>query len=508
MIKKLLYILILLSSCATVNNPSGGPTDSTPPKVLASNPDSGQLNVQTQEIWLEFDEYVKTNNINELLIISPRLSDRYETSIKKKRLTINFPGDSLQANTTYTVSLNGSIVDINESNALEDYQLFFSTGNTIDSLSYNAVIIDALTKKACEECILSFYTSENDSAILREKPEYLSRTNRSGRVKFEHLPPKKFRAVAIKDENKNLKLDAEEQVSLFKNIQIIDSIIPDTFYVFDYKPIKNYTAKVNRSYPGVIKLSFEDPLTIDSLSLSLDNQSLDYAINKTQDTITSYVDVTTADTFNISLIHCSDTQYLKYIPSPLKSTTFDLRVSRTERASIQLQHAHELDTIYLDRIKLKQDSIYKIIDSITIEKNRAFIYSVLTEASVQLLLDSNSIEDINGSYAKRDSFELKYKEKEGAKLKLILNTSRTEPLLIQLIEGSSVLYEHLSNGSITIDYPMIKSGTYFIRIITDSNNNGRWDGGDLFQNQKAEEVTISEMISLRTNWDKELIINL
>ena len=49
----------LLSRCASVAAPQGGPKDSLPPKVVAMTPAYGTTNFKGKRIYIEFDEYVQ-----------------------------------------------------------------------------------------------------------------------------------------------------------------------------------------------------------------------------------------------------------------------------------------------------------------------------------------------------------------------------------------------------------------------------------------------------------------
>ena len=49
----------LITACASVGSPDGGPYDETPPVFLGSTPEPFALGVKSKRISLEFDEYIK-----------------------------------------------------------------------------------------------------------------------------------------------------------------------------------------------------------------------------------------------------------------------------------------------------------------------------------------------------------------------------------------------------------------------------------------------------------------
>ena len=130
-------VMILIAGCARRSAPSGGPKDSIPPVLVASNPKINSVNFSADEIRLTFDEWVELDGLDQQLIISPPIEkNKYEIkplSGVTKKLFISFI-DSLQENTTYTINFGNSIVDNNEGNEMNFFSYTFSTGPTLDSL--------------------------------------------------------------------------------------------------------------------------------------------------------------------------------------------------------------------------------------------------------------------------------------------------------------------------------------------------------------------------------------
>ena len=163
--KYILPFILILFSCASVQQLDGGDKDVTPPQVQSVFPDSASLNVKSKIISFTFDEYISTTKTNELLIISPsqKTNPTIESKGKKLIITLN---DSLLPTTTYTIQFNGAIIDINESNPLIDYNYIFSTGSYLDSLSIQGLVKDIITNKPCDGCNVHLYKTINDSLVL------------------------------------------------------------------------------------------------------------------------------------------------------------------------------------------------------------------------------------------------------------------------------------------------------------------------------------------------------
>ena len=116
--------LALLTGCASINNPEGGPKDETPPKLVSSNPKDQQLNVKTNIITLDFDEEVQQNNLTKELLITPNLENKFKVRSDNNQLQLVFD-KPLQDSTTYIFNFRKGIQDITEKNVAQDLKLAF-----------------------------------------------------------------------------------------------------------------------------------------------------------------------------------------------------------------------------------------------------------------------------------------------------------------------------------------------------------------------------------------------
>ena len=175
-------VMILIAGCARRSSPSGGEEDSIPPVLIASNPKINTVNFDADEIRLTFNEWVKLEDLQKQLIISPPLdNEKYEIkplSGVTKKIFVNFI-DTLQENTTYTINFGNSIVDNNEGNKMNFFSYTFSTGPTLDSLYLKGSVEDAFNLETDEYLSLQLYridSTYNDSIIYNNQPTYLANT--------------------------------------------------------------------------------------------------------------------------------------------------------------------------------------------------------------------------------------------------------------------------------------------------------------------------------------------
>ena len=62
---------LLLAACASIGSPDGGRYDEEPPKVLFCTPGDKSVGSDKKKISIWFDEYIKVENANEKVTISP-----------------------------------------------------------------------------------------------------------------------------------------------------------------------------------------------------------------------------------------------------------------------------------------------------------------------------------------------------------------------------------------------------------------------------------------------------
>src|SRR5690606_35818252 len=77
--------------CASIQRPMGGPKDSIPPTILSETPPNLTRNFDAEKIVIEFDEYVKLNNPQKEISLSPDIEQPINPRIKRKTIEIALP---------------------------------------------------------------------------------------------------------------------------------------------------------------------------------------------------------------------------------------------------------------------------------------------------------------------------------------------------------------------------------------------------------------------------------
>ncbi|HNB62825.1 MAG TPA: Ig-like domain-containing protein, partial [Saprospiraceae bacterium] len=126
-------VAIVLSGCASLTSPNGGPKDKEPPILLNSTPKHKQIHVTATTIILNFNEPIKLNNPREEILISPSPGKGIEYKAKGNTVIITTKRP-WRDSTTYNIQFRDGIQDLTEGNTPPDLNLSFSTGDYLDSM--------------------------------------------------------------------------------------------------------------------------------------------------------------------------------------------------------------------------------------------------------------------------------------------------------------------------------------------------------------------------------------
>jgi len=198
--------LVLLSSCANTGTPSGGPKDTTPPRLIRSLPLGNQVNFNKNRVELFFDEIVALENPSEKVIVSPPQKTQPTVKAYGNKISVLF-SDSLKPNTTYTIDFTDGITDYNEKNKFGDYAFSFSTGDKIDSLAVSGTLIDASNLNPVSGVLVGVHSNLDDSTFVKVPFRRISKTSQNGFFSVKGLSNQQFRVFALADKNNDYRFD-------------------------------------------------------------------------------------------------------------------------------------------------------------------------------------------------------------------------------------------------------------------------------------------------------------
>ncbi len=217
---------LALASCAKMGNPDGGWYDETPPHVVGASPADGATHVKARKITISFDEFIKIDDAQNKVVVSPPQLESPDIKSEGKRIRVSLK-DSLKANTTYTVDFSDAISDNNEGNPLGNYTYSFSTGDAIDTLQVAGYVLDASNLEPVKGILVGLYANLNDTAFTHEPMLRVSRTDSRGHFVVKGVAPGEYRVYALQDADGNYMFSQKGEQIAFSRDTIVPASKPD-----------------------------------------------------------------------------------------------------------------------------------------------------------------------------------------------------------------------------------------------------------------------------------------
>ena len=520
----LVTVLFVFLQCARRGSPTGGPKDEIPPVLIKAEPENLSTEFKNTKISLTFDEYVRLEDIQNQLIVSPPL--KYNPQISPQgaasKVIEIIIKDTLKENTTYTLNFGESIVDNNEGNPNRFLSYVFSTGTYIDSLEVSGVVKDAFNREEDDFISVMLYeidSTYNDSTVYLRPPNYITNTLDSTNIfTLKYLKAGSYAMIAVKDNNKNNIFDqAEDKIGFIKDTVVLPA---DTVYLLnlfkeipDYKvPLPSYAAanKIIFGYYGgdeiiditplsilpdtietlIAKVPEKDtlnfwftPFEVDSLVFEVANEK-----EKVRDTFTVKTRKLLSDSL---MLYPSSRQKLNLQDN--FSIATNIPIKSVDSSKVILFNKDTLDVPF----KLRLDTLKNSLQ-FDFEKEANEIYSLVLYPEVLRDFFNNTNDTI--AYRLRTDGLADY-----GNLRLNLEGNLSYPMIVQLTDKDGKLYRevYLTEGTLA-DFNTLDPDEYYIRIIFDANLNKKWDTGNYLQKKQPEVVIYyPTIIEVRANWELE-----
>lgn len=463
-----IWQLSLLTGCANIIPPLGGPKDTLPPVLMRSLPVQHAKNVTGKTITLNFDEYVQVDNAFQNLIVSPTPEKFPLITNKLREITIKM-WDTLEPNTTYSFNFGNSIKDVNEGNIFRNFTYVFSTGSTIDSLSLAGNVILAENGKVDSTLIVLLHRHLDDSAVVKEKPRFVTKLDGKGNFRFNNLPAGTYGLFALKDEGFKKYTDSSTMFAFASKPVIIGADNqPVTMYAFVAQKEKRRTTNTqpstNTNAPKEKSKEKVDTKLRFSLNMQDGQQDL---LGNLQITFSK-----TLKDLDSSKIILTDDKY-----NPIKG------------------------------IKVSLDSLRKIV---TIQNPWR------EKQGYKLLLLKGVATDSGGnSITKNDTIPFKAKPESayGSVLVTFTGLDLAKHPVLQWVQ-SDVVVKSIVLTTNRYKAKLFEPGSYEMRILFDTNQNGKWDTGDYWKKVQPEIVqplknkANNDKATVKANWDNEFPITL
>lgn len=548
-----------VNSCANPLAPTGGPKDTIPPELIRSDPTDQSLNFQKQIISLTFNEFISADKLKQSLIITPVVESTYKTFIKKELISLEFD-EPFNDSTTYTFNFFDGITDITENNPAENLVLAFSTGNYIDSLEIFGNVKDLFTGKPIPKATIGLYSHTDTLDFQLVKPTYFTTSDESGAFHIQNIKANRYRIFSFLDENKNLLFDpASESYSFLPETFLLDSTISDSI---QFKLIKIDASELKMSSARATGRYFEVRYTkpINHFSYQTTNsQYLPSILTGENNTIRFYDDgIIKHDSLQVILQvrdslrnSLTDTVFVKFRESSRKADDFKANLLPKSNSSIFKDPRFELsfnkptiindsnfltvplDTFYHLSYPIKDlkfndtrtrlffniditrsslsDSIKSFltanpIDSTSVDSTQLFInekLSSLNNDRFKLNVSTGSFISVENDTSQSISQSYKFADPKSYGT-ITVNISTTVPsYTVQLMKKDAAI-KAISNCT-SCKFTNTEPGDYWVRILIDNNEDGKWSVGNYLENEPAESILhFKETTTLRANWEVTL----
>jgi hypothetical protein len=403
---------------------------------------------------ISFNEYITTNALQEQLIVSPNIKNNPLVDQRLNMVRIRL-SDSLNANTTYSLQFGNALRDVNEGNIVQNYTYVFSTGNQIDTGKLFGKVQIAETGLVDSSLIAVLHPIEKDSAIYKDKPTYYSRINGQGIFEFKFLPASDFNIYIVPNDFSK-RYDDSTKLFAFLDRSVAATKTKDSIqlYAFEASPKKE---KKLATTIGSKNAKKQSPLL--KYSSNLENNEKDILSPLTLNFETP---ISLNDSF---IIQITDTNLVK-------KEAAVLAINPQNKQQVEIDFPWEADTDY------------------------------------KLVLPQKSIKDsLSNFLVKADTLRFKTKPESsyGTAILRINGFQQFEHPVLLLIQDQKVKFSYpITQNLLRID--LLPPGDYQLKLLSDANQNGRWDTGKFMGKKLQPELVrnLKLVLNIKSKWDNEM----
>jgi uncharacterized protein (DUF2141 family) len=531
--------LLAIAGCANQMAPVGGEVDKIPPEIIESYPKDKTVNYKESYIELKFSEYVDKLSVQNSIFISPALQHGLNYDWAGKTVTIEFK-DTLQMNTTYTVTVGTEVLDYNNRNRMiQPFTFSFSTGDKIDTAKISGTVYNPKV----EGVMIYAYQTSGDPDVAKQRPNYVSQVAKNGKYALVGLREGKYKVVAIRDNMLDFlyqKNDDEIGVQSF-DIELTPEIThierADFFLTKEDTIAPKLSAAFMKDRNHMV-VEFSE--NIDSCKLSTDNfalldttsqrkilpkyfYKLDAKPNQFYlafDDTSSFKDyVLTAAEFEdlhsnktiadrISFIYKSEKDTL---PNKLLKVYGEMPDDKVdfEKPCIKIQFADGIDSLEIirrstieDVKKSRIDFSVKRIDDVHFNLD---LRSKLKPGTEHILkFNAKDLHDFSGK-----SLDTVYQMKFFTSTELDFGgvsgtvgcDDSTLVTVLETVTTPKRFYEQKNDLRKKFDFKKVVPGRYFVWTYKDVNKNGKYDPGTIVPFKFSEDFRYySDTLNLRARW--------
>jgi len=518
--------VIVISSCANIGRPSGGPVDKEAPIVVKALPDNESLNFNGKKIELQFDENIQLQNLQQELIVSPTLQKTPEIVALRNKIFIELK-EPLQPNTTYVFNFGNAIVDFHESNKLAGLKYVISTGDKLDTLQQHFTINDALEKKPKSACIVALY-NKFDFENTTQKPNYYSRTDAVGKATIFNIKSGKYDVIAFSDENGNLFPDLKTEAASLLQREV--SIEHEQNKDIELNVFLNEKSSVFKSAEFITKgavllkkINFNN--NVRNLRVEIDKptheiqalsktESIFWLKNKNESNVKVYAYLADKIIDSIIVANAEGKARSSVLTSDKVNVSkyfqdFELN---TNGKCISLMFPTAIKTLERSKFQL-MDEFKKFLkfdiskDEDDLRKVNIFIDDISSK-QIQINIGKEALQNLWDE--KNDSISYLFNVQQPEKLSALIFDIKNADVATHYIftlknKAQEVIKTIYKNGiqNEKISFPHLLPDEYDLLIVEDKNADGFWTSGNVIEGKNPEKVFWIRGVKTRANWDTE-----
>lgn len=527
MFGKIKYIIcltgmLLLTRCANIVTPTGGPKDITPPRIVAADPAPKSVGFEGRKISITFDEYITLDNAQQNILFSPPLDAKPDIKLSNKTVTIRLK-ESLRPNTTYSIQLGSAVKDLHEGNLFKEDLYTFSTGDQLDTLTLTGKVLNADDKKPAEGLLVGLYSDAPDSLFhqpLQRHPDYLAKTDKEGKFTLRGLPDRPFLVFALKDMNSNLFYDMPNETVAFLDTVVTPAHAPAlTLFAFTEKDTTQMLLEKKLVEEGLLRFVFRQPadsVWIETPDRLVDSFHLAAVWSPSHDTLWWYFTPGVMDSLRVRI------QYDTVIND---STRYSLKYRETaqgsKRAKKQLVISNNLknnllipgDTLALSFSEPLLDDTVRFGQTVFVKTDPYRMRYRLegsppdTADNKVLTLPDSVFFSVRGRA--NDSLQIRYRQAKDTDLGNLYLTvvppQGTQAVIHLLNARNKVVETRIIQGEERVAFKRLLPEKYQLQAILDTDRDGQWSTGNFHQGFLPETVvTHKDPMEVKAGWDIDL----
>ena len=528
----LVLLLLFWHSCATPLAPTGGPADKEGPTIIRTLPKNQSTGVRSQQVEIEFSEFVDRNSLVSNVQIEPDIGIDYELSWKKKTLYINFES-ALPDSTTLLITLGNKVSDTRNNAMGASEVIAFSTGDQIDTGGLTGRILNAETGEGLEGREVFLFPDPYD---MQQKALYRTETDTGGVFRFNYIRETNYSVVHFTDRNRNKIWDSSLEASYAFNTRSISvkNGIVDTLsavYVMESDTLRpevlgvgllssnrlrlRFSEAINNELNGRITINeakSNNEFTATPLYIAPSDPSIVFAQSSKSLMQDSIYEVNVSG-FEDLLSNTMRAFTQDFIGSGAVDTTIQRFIGVRPEGILGMKDSVEL--VYSAPIRNASivDSL-RIIEGV-VEREK-WSKGVLKSNRLVLYPDPEWLDGVDYQFLVWNPrtqrrvlapFNVSGPSNWGAiELVEMINPNdsvASKPVSFELYNEEGI---RLNKGQFIeqIQLDSLRASTYTLRIYSDANDNGRWDEGSWMPYTKPESLIIRRSIAIQPGFSSTI----